>query len=49
MGEVVMKLLTRKEFREECFKRDGYKCVLCGLKASYDENNEVNNLDAHHI
>lgn len=44
-----MKLLSRKEFREECFKRDGYKCVLCGVKASYDQNNEVNNLDAHHI
>lgn len=33
------KLLTRDEFRESVFKRDGYKCVFC-------ENAAV---DAHHI
>lgn len=44
-----MKLFTRKQFREECFKRDRYKCVLCDKPATYDSNGEVNNLDAHHI
>ncbi|OJJ21585.1 hypothetical protein BKI52_13780 [marine bacterium AO1-C] len=30
----------RSRFREEVFKRDGYKCVFC---------DEVHQLDAHHI
>lgn len=34
-----MKLLTREEFRESVFKRDNYKCVVCGKDAK----------DAHHI
>ncbi len=34
-----MKLLTRDEFRESVFKRDNYKCVICGNPAK----------DAHHI
>lgn len=33
------KLLTRDEFREAVFKRDGYKCIFCSEKAQ----------DAHHI
>jgi hypothetical protein len=33
------KPLTRDEFRELTFKRDGYKCLFC---------DETNNLDAHH-
>lgn len=33
------KLLTRDEFREAVFKRDNYKCVLCGGDGQ----------DAHHI
>jgi hypothetical protein len=33
------KLLTRDEFREGVFKRDGHKCVFCGQPA----------VDAHHI
>ena len=33
------KLLTRDEFREGVFKRDNYKCVICGNPAK----------DAHHI
>ena len=33
------KLLSRDEFREGVFKRDNYKCVICGEKG----------LDAHHI
>lgn len=34
-----MKLLTRNEFREGVFKRDKYKCVICGVEGK----------DAHHI
>jgi hypothetical protein len=34
-----MKLLTRDQFREAVFARDGHKCVFCGLPAQ----------DAHHI
>ena len=33
------KLLSRKDFRESVFKRDGFKCVFCEEKAQ----------DAHHI
>ena len=32
-------LLTRTEFREQVFSRDGYKCIFCDLPAK----------DAHHI
>lgn len=32
-------LLTRKEFQEAVFKRDGYKCVIC----------QNQSIDAHHI
>lgn len=39
-----MKLLTRDEFREAVFKRDGYKCVWCG-----DVVRDGVKLDAHHI
>lgn len=34
-----MKLLTRENFKKECFKRDKNKCVFCDKKA----------IDAHHI
>jgi len=33
------KLLSRDEFRESVFKRDNYKCVICGESA----------IDSHHI
>jgi len=34
-----MKLLSRNEFREGVFRRDNYKCVICGAEGK----------DAHHI
>ena len=37
----------RAAFRDAVFKRDGYKCVVCGLAASKDDPESV--LDAHHI
>lgn len=39
-----MQLLTREQFREIVFKRDSYKCVVCGngLHNGYE-------IDAHHI
>ncbi len=40
------KLLTRDEFREAVFKRDGYRCVFCGKTA---EQTPEGKLDAHHI
>lgn len=40
------KLLTRNEFREAVFKRDGYRCVFCGQRA---EDTPEGKLDAHHI
>ena len=43
------KSLTRTEFRNGCLKRDNYKCIWCGEKAIFDDENEVNNLFVHHI
>jgi hypothetical protein len=37
--KIVSKLLTRDEFREGVFARDGHRCVVCGEPA----------VDAHHI
>lgn len=39
-----MNLLTRKQFREGVFDRDGHACVFCGAKAEGGVH-----LDAHHI
>ncbi len=36
----IMKKKIRESFRNEVFKRDKYKCVICGSSG---------NLDAHHI
>ena len=44
-----MKLLTRKQFNDVCYKRDKYQCLWCGKKATFDSDGNVNNLDVHHI
>ena len=37
----------RKAFRDACFKRDKYACVMCGFKSSPEKAME--DLDCHHI
>ena len=41
------KQIIRKQFRDACFKRDGFRCAMCGMKSSKDHAEEE--LDAHHI
>lgn len=41
------KKAIRKNFRDACYKRDGYCCAMCGLKSSPDKAEKE--LDAHHI
>lgn len=41
------KKLIRKAFRDACYKRDKYSCVMCGMKSSSEKAEEE--LDAHHI
>ena len=41
------KKIIRKLFRDACYKRDGYRCAVCGMKSSKD--NAEQELDAHHI
>jgi predicted restriction endonuclease len=41
------KKAIRKYFRDEVFKRDGFRCAMCGKKSSKD--NIENEMDAHHI
>lgn len=41
------KKLIRKNFRDACYKRDGFRCAMCGMKSSKD--NAEKELDAHHI
>lgn len=38
---------VRRQFRDQVFKRDGYKCVVCGFQSSPQE--AEHELDAHHI
>lgn len=39
---------VRAAFRNTCFKRDGYRCAMCGWKPEV-WNDEKPPLDAHHI
>ena len=41
------KKLVRQAFRDACYKRDNYKCAMCGFKSSVEKAEEE--LDAHHI
>jgi 5-methylcytosine-specific restriction endonuclease McrA len=41
------KKLIRKNFRDACFKRDKYSCVMCGFKSSPEK--ALEDLDCHHI
>mgnify|MGYP003510671371 CR=1 FL=1 len=37
----------REKFRNDCFKRDNYSCVMCSFKSSSEK--ALNELDCHHI
>lgn len=37
----------RADFRNACFKRDKYTCIMCGFQSSPEKAEEE--LDAHHI
>jgi 5-methylcytosine-specific restriction endonuclease McrA len=37
----------RQRFNDECLRRDGYRCVVCGLLATPSNWRDV--LDVHHI
>lgn len=41
------KKLVRQAFRDACFKRDKYKCVMCSFKSTPEKAEQE--LDAHHI
>lgn len=41
------KKVVRKLFRDACYKRDGFRCAVCGMKSSKDKAEQE--LDAHHI
>lgn len=41
------KKAIRKAFRDSVFKRDGFRCAMCGLNSGKD--NAEQDLDAHHI
>lgn len=41
------KKLIRQQFRDACYKRDGFRCAMCHMKSSKDK--AVEELDAHHI
>lgn len=37
----------RQKFRDDCYKRDKYQCVMCSFKSTKEK--AENDLDAHHI
>ncbi len=44
LEEVKKKQAIRKQFWDECVKRDGYKCVVCKYVPEFDQE-----LDVHHV
>lgn len=42
-------LLSRDDFRNSVFKRDGHRCVICGAMAGDPQVADITRLDAHHI
>jgi 5-methylcytosine-specific restriction endonuclease McrA len=38
---------VRQNFRDACYKRDGFRCAMCPYKSS--KENAQEELDAHHI
>ena len=45
MGQEKKKI--RENFRNSCFKRDKYTCIMCGKKSSPDK--VIEEMDCHHI
>jgi predicted restriction endonuclease len=41
------KKITRRLFRQDCFERDNYRCLVCGFQSSPEKASDE--LDAHHI
>lgn len=41
------KKIIRKNFRDACYKRDGFRCAMCSMKSSKEDAEKE--LDAHHI
>ena len=41
------KKVIRKNFRDACYKRDGFRCAMCSMKSCLDKAEKE--LDAHHI
>lgn len=46
MGKEEKKAI-RRTFRDACFKRDGFRCVMCEFKSSKEKAEQE--LDVHHI
>jgi predicted restriction endonuclease len=44
---VNQKKQVRSLFRDSCYKRDGFRCAMCGMKSSQEGVQQE--LDAHHI
>ena len=37
----------RSLFRDSCYKRDGFRCAVCGVKSS--QENAQHELEVHHV